>query len=278
VQEVVDQFVATDASKAIFLTGSIPLGMATHGSDIDLIILLDSRDALLEKNAASRNTNQCLAFSNESEPLRAELFITVMRGVTVEVAIALAPAVKQVYHRLRSKGPELSENEMMTLGRLSTGWLLTQTSGYLDRSKISLTEAALFVYCSTRHFSFALIYRLKAARALELGDIPQALYLGRLSVEMAYLAYFASEKLPYLGAKWLAQIGHARGAAERVQRHPLLREGVPFLFPALEPDAGAAKHYLTAASAFLISMRKLIEQKTLYRIAFQACPQIGPLE
>ena len=92
---------------------------------------------------------------------------------------------------------------------------------------------------------------------------------------MAYLAYFASEGFAHLGAKWLAQIGHARGAADRVKRHPLLEQAVPLLFPVYGPDLKEARRYLQAVSELLASMRALIERKTLFRIAFRTCPHIG---
>jgi hypothetical protein len=80
-----------------------------------------------------------------------------------------------------------------------------------------------------------------------------------------------------LGAKWLAQIGRARGAAARVRRHPLLAQGVQLLFPAFTPEAEAATVYLQAVSDFLTSMRNLIEQKLMFRIAFKTCPLIQPI-
>jgi len=277
VQYVIEQVIERDAPRAVFLTGSLPLGMATNGSDVDFVVLVDGKDALIQRGGRKiANTDQQLAFFNESDLLRAGLFLSVMNGVTVEVSVAVTPSIKLVYNRLRGRGPELSENEIMTLGRLSTGWLLTESDGYLQQRGVVLTNPALFIYCSTKHFSYALIYQMKAARALDLEDIPQALYLGRLSVEMAYLSYFASEGFPYLGAKWLAQLGHARTAAERVQRHPLLKEGIPILFPDGRSDSIQVRRYLQDASSLVTQMRTLIESKTLFRIAFHACPQIYP--
>jgi len=277
VQQVVDQTVLNGAPKAVYLTGSIPLGMATHGSDVDIVVLVDGRDALVARDGAGiTNTGQRLAFANENDLLRAGLFLNVMNGVTVEVSVAMTPVIKRIYQRLRAKGPEMNEVEIMTLGRISTGWLLYQSNDYLQRSGLNLPDPALDVYCSTRHFSYSLIYRLKAGRALELDDVAQALYLGRLSVEAAYLAYFASEGMSYLGAKWLAQVGHARGASERVRQHPLLKEGISLLFPAYGAGSEPAK-YLQVAGEFLHAMRNLIERKTLFRIAFRTCPQIYPI-
>jgi hypothetical protein len=162
----------------------------------------------------------------------------------------------------------------MTLGRLSRGWLLWQSEGFLQSNAISLQDPALDVYCSTRSFVDAEIFRRKAGKVLDLMDIPLALHLGRASVEMAYVAYFASEGYSYLGQKWLAQLGHAYGAAQRVSRHPLLKQSLHLLFPRCESSREEAAQYLQAVSGFLHSMRELIEQKTLFRIAFHACPQI----
>jgi hypothetical protein len=278
VHEAVHLVVKPSAPRALFLTGSIPLGMATHGSDVDLVVLVDDRDAMLGRDSRSTaNTDQQMIFSNESDVLRAEISMTMMAGMTVEVIVVIASSLKRIYNRLRSRGPELAEHEIMILGRLRTGWLLGQTEGYLQNRSIALTDPALDIYCSTRDFALALIYRLKATRALELSDIHQALHLARLSVEMSYLAYFASQGIPYLGAKWLAQLGHARGAAQRIERHPLLKEGIRLLFPAHDSDAASGSAYLQAICHFLTAMRALIERDTLFRIAFNTCPQISPL-
>jgi len=275
IQSVGDQVARSSAPKAIFLTGSVPLGMATKGSDVDFLVLVDSREALLRQEIpTSTNTDQHLTFSNESDPLRAELRMTVTNGITVETVAAITPSVRQICIRLRRRGPELSDGEIMTLGRLRCGWLLWETAGYLERNQLNLKDPAFDVYCSTRKFAFALIHRQKALRALELADIPQALHLGRCSVELGYLAYFASDGFSYLGTKWLAQLGSARDAAQRAGRHPLLAENLPLLFPTLSSGHGDAALYLTRVAEFLEHMRSLIEQKTLFRIAYAACPQI----
>jgi hypothetical protein len=278
VQRVADDMVAPSAAKAIFLAGSIPLGMATSGSDVDFIVLIDDVSALRNQGRSfAANTDQHLAFMGERNPLLAGNFVTLTGGVGVEVQIALTPGVNHIHKRLRSRGPELSESEIITLGRLSTGWLLWQSDGYLERNAVNLADPALHVYCSTRNFVAALNLRRKALGALDLADIPLCLHLGYATVEMAYLAYFASEGYSYLGRKWLAQIGSARGAAQRVKRHPLLLEGVPLLFPSCGFSAEEATLYLRKVSGFLTSIRDLIQEKTLFRIAYLTCPQIHPV-
>ena len=275
VRHIADPFIAATAPKAIFLVGSLPLGMGTSSSDVDLIVIVDSKADVLRSETHAANTEQRLEFSNENDPLTIGMFVTLMQGILVDLQVAVSPMIHNVQSRLRRRGPDLSESEVRTLGRLSSGWLLWQTEGYLERSGVVLQDPALSVYCCTKNYVFALNDQRKAAKALDLGDIPLALQLGRLSVEMSYLAYFSSEGLPFLGAKWLAQIGYAHGAAERVHRHPLLREGVPLLFPAWNVTAAEAGQYLENVGEFLISMRRLIEQRMLFKIAFKACPQIA---
>jgi hypothetical protein len=275
VRNIADPFIAASAPKAVFLVGSLPLGMGTSSSDVDLIVLVDSKADVLKPETHAANSNQRLEFSNENDPLTIGMFVTLMQGILVDLQVSVTPMIHAVQNRLRRRGPELSESEVRTLGRLSTGWLLWQTEGYLARSGVVLHDSALSVYCCTKNYVFALNDQRKAAKALDLGDIPLALQLGRLSVEMSYLAYFSSEGLPFLGAKWLAQIGYAHGAAERVHRHPLLKQGVPLLFPAWNVTTVEAGQYLQNVGEFLICMRRLIEQKMLFKIAFKACPQIA---
>ena len=275
VRQITDLIVAPSVPKAVFLVGSLPLGMGTPGSDVDLIVLVDDRAALDEQRSSlARNTDQRLAFSNVNDLMRSGEFLTVINGVTVDVTVAIASGVKAVYGRLRSKGPQLTESEIMTLGRLSTGWLVWQSDGFLQRHALRLADPVLDVYCSTKNFVAALSFRQKGLKALDLRDVPLALHLGRSSVEMAYLAYFASEGYSYLGPKWLAQIGHAVGAAERVNRHPVLQQRLPLLFPSLESTGSDVTAYLRAVSEFLVVVRQLIERKPHLRKAFSTCPQI----
>ena len=275
VQQVVGNLIHSAAPKAIFVTGSIPLGMGTRGSDIDLIVLVDSREVLTEDIRRATNDSQRAVFFNETDALIAATLMQLHEGILVEVQVALTPAIRDVYARLRRRSPELSETEIRILGRIRTGWLIWESEGYLEGNSINWNDRALPIYCCTRNFVTALTHQRKAAKALELHDVTLALHLGRACAEMAYLAYFASEGLVYLGVKWLAQLGFARGAHERLARHPTLKENLPLLFPAFQSTEIGASDYLQEVGKFLIAIRAQIEQQTVFRIAFQACVQIA---
>lgn len=271
---VPDDVVDPAVPKAVFLVGSLPLGMANSSSDIDFIVLVNDKNVLIRHEGQRANNQQEVTFTNDSDSLLAGDFMTLMSATSVDITVVVAPAIKQIQNRLRRRGPELNENEIMVLSRLSSGWLLWQSEGFLQTHQLVLTDPALDIYCATRYFTLALLYRRKALKALAFSDLPLALHLGRLGAEMAYLAYFASEGLSYLGPKWPAQIGRAHSASDRVSRHPLLAQSIHLLFPALQSDPEPTATYLQAVTGLLTSMRTLIEQKTLFRIAFRACPQI----
>jgi hypothetical protein len=275
VQQVADDLIGTAVSRAIFCVGSIPLGMGTRGSDVDLIVLVDSKEALSGSTGFAANDSQQASFFNESDALIAATYMRLHAGILVEVQVAIATAIRSVYTRLRRRSPELSENEIRILGRLRTGWLLWETEGYLERNSINSNDRTLPIYCCTRNFVTALTHQRKAAKALELHDVPLALHLGRACVEMAYLAWFASEGYVYLGVKWLAQLGFARGAQERLVRHPLLKQNLHLLFPIFGSTEAEVARYLREAGEFLSAVRVLIEEQILFRIAFKACVQIA---
>lgn len=275
IQQVTEGLIRDATPRAIFMVGSIPLGMATRGSDLDMIVLVDRKEVITSDAGRTINNSQQAAFFNESDALVGGSFIQLHQGVLVDVQVALTPAIQAVYARLRRSSPEVSEMEIRILGRLRTGWLLWETEGYLDRNSIDFNDRTLAVYCCTRNFVTALTNHRKAVKALERHDVPLALHLGRACAEMAYLAYFASEGMVYLGVKWLAQLGFARGAQERLTRHPLLKEKLHLLFPVFGSTEETATQYLREVGELLGSIRSVIEEQILFRIAFKACVQIA---
>lgn len=275
VQQITEGLTTSDTPRAIFSVGSIPLGMGTRGSDVDVIVLIDSRETLSGDAVHAANNSQHASFVNENDALLGGVFIQLLGGVLVDVQVAMIPAIRDIYTRLRRRSPELNEIEIRILGRLRTGWLLWETDGYLERNAVDFNDRTLAVYCCTRNFVAALTHQRKAAKALELNDVPLVLHLGRSSVEMAYLAYFASEGFLHLGVKWLAQLGFAQGAQERLARHPLLKQNLQLLFPGFSSTQAEAAQYLREVGTFLTSIRGMIEKQVLFRIAFSACPQIA---
>ena len=84
IKDVVDAVVSADTPKAIFAVGSLPLGMGTSGSDVDLIVLVDGRDALLGAAGEVANKPEQLAFASESDPVLAGVFLNMFEGILME--------------------------------------------------------------------------------------------------------------------------------------------------------------------------------------------------
>jgi hypothetical protein len=167
VQQITADLLERGTPHALFGVGSIPLGMGTRGSDVDLIVLVDSKEAVSNGTESTVNDSQRASFVNETDALVAATFMQLQEGVLVEVQVALTPAIRSIYARLRRRSPELSETEIRILGRIRTGWLLWETEGYLERNSINWNDRALPVYCCTRNFVTALTHQRKAEKALE---------------------------------------------------------------------------------------------------------------
>jgi hypothetical protein len=273
---LVDGLVRPEFGHAIFVAGSLPMGLATGISDIDFIVLVASSDALLRGAASKTNNASALAFSNESDPLSVGHFIHLINGVEADINIVLVPKLEGIYQRLRLPGPELTDGEIVTLGRLQKAWLLHKTEGFFDNWQDCLSDPALNVYCTTRYFWMSLKMLEKARKAASLQDFPVASYLARLSAECGFYAYFSSKGYCSLGTKWLkfAEVFDFGGSTQVKQS---FNDYVRLIFPKLfQADDDIERHFEDVVS-FINFVRKTIESDIRYKIAFAVCPQIYPL-
>lgn len=273
---LVDNILRPDRRRAIFVAGSMPMGLATSISDIDFIVVVDSQDAIIPGAASTRNSDSALAFSNDADPLSIGHFIHLINGIEVDINIVLMSRIEAIAHRLKLPGPELSDAEVLTLGRLKKAWLVSKSDGFMDDWDAFLSSYSFEVFCATRHFWLSLKMLEKARKAASMGDFPVALYLARLSTECGYLSYFASRGYCALGTKWLKFVAvfdfQGDGGAKQ-----LFNESIPLMFPRYHMDAAELERHLEDIGRFLRATREAIETDVRFKIAFAVCPQIYPL-
>jgi len=198
--------------------------------------------------------------------------ICLLNGVEVEVTFVLAPSVLRVLKRLQAQGPELTEEEIALLGRIRTGWTVSERRAEIDLQSILRADRALDVYCATRNYVFAQKYLEKARKSATDGDSLTSIYLARTAVEQSYRSYFASRGFASLGAKWV-QFLQAFDFGSPANRS-LFRRCVALLFPVADMRGAGLDDYLAQVNDFLSSTRTAIEADPLHKIAFSACPQI----
>jgi hypothetical protein len=274
VAQLLRDIVAPGTANAIFVVGSIPLGLATGGSDVDLIAVIDDKQRILPSAVHGRNTDVAFSYVNDADALLAGNFLRLHNGIQVDVTVAIWPSVCAVYERLRRPGPELAEQEIRVVSRLQTGWLLAASQPFEGADARLKAERVLDIHCSTRSFVFAVIYREKGIKALAAGQLDVATQYGRQAVEMACASYLASEGLSYLGDKWLAFLRRGSRTIKHSLPQSLRDNAAALLFPELKEESRRVESYHARVTGFLTEMRNVIVAKPVFRIAFQACALI----
>ena len=273
---LVDDILRPDQKRAVFVAGSMTMGLATGISDIDFIVLVDSRDAILPEAISKKNSDSALTFSNDSDPLSIGHFIHLINGIEVDINIVLASRVDAVTHSLMLPGPELSDGEVLTIGRLKKAWLIDKTDGFLDRWDEFLSDTSFEVLCATRFYWMSLKMLEKARKAAAMQDFPLALYLARISAECVYWSYFASRGFCALGTKWLKFVTVFDFNGDDEARR-LFSDSVPLVFPRFHMDVAELAQHFGSVVHFQRSARETIEKDIRFKIAFAVCPQIYPV-
>jgi hypothetical protein len=276
VRQIADAFIMPNAEYETFLVGSLPLGLGTGLSDIDLIVLIDSREALLEQALRTKNSRSFVSFSNDANPLSAGHLIYLVNGIEIEMNFILRPNVLGILKRLRAQGPELTEDEVLILGRLRTGWLVTKSPKCPYDDDSLLSDRTFDVYCATRAYVFAEKFLEKARKCASEGDLLQSMHLARIAVEKSYDSFFASRGFPSLGVKWLQFLrqNSFMPSANSTGSLTVFKDNVWLLFPDSRMSGSALTGYLDAVHGFVARTRDVIEEDRLHKIAFSVCPQI----
>lgn len=269
----VGRFAVSDRVAACVLVGSIPLGIGSSASDVDVLVLIDGADALRDQ-PRGLDDDEDVVFSGRSDDtsaLVAAEVIAMIGGVEVDFEFIVGDRVREAARRVTRSRVALAGQEIRILSRLKTGWILQSRSAIDDVCAALRADQSLEVHCAVTNFVFAL-QDLEDARAALPGDVALALHLGRSCVERGFASYFATKGYAYLGSKWLRLL-RAPDAALR----PLASVGLGLLFPTLDDGAAQVEGYLADVAGFLAVTRDAIQTGTadkVFRVAFTMCPQV----
>lgn len=266
--DILEPIVPAKGRETVLLAGSIPLGIATELSDVDLVVIAGGLARDLSRGRASADVTSLYSADYSSGGSDAVLANHVLKagGAEVDVLVLLSSGLGELIGRVSGSRVALSDHHLEMLGRLKYGWVLSN-----GRDHPALTDLrgdnALELHCGTR----ALVTAAKALRhsGRALPEEPLlAAHLSRHAVEKGFEAYLSSRGYVALGLKWLRFV--RRRIDEDTELAEVARLGLPLLFP--DPD-GAAAH-LIAARGFLAQVRERIERDLAFRLAFRLCPQI----
>jgi hypothetical protein len=266
--DLLDPIVPAEGREAVLLAGSIPLGIATELSDVDLVVVARGLARDLSNGRASADVTSLYSADYSSGGSDAVLANHVLKAgnAEIDVLVLLASGLDALIARVAGSRVALSAHHLELLGRLKYGWVLSN-----GEERPALTglrrDNALELHCGTRAFVTAVKALRHSGRALP-GEPLLAAHLSRHAVEKGFEAYLSSRGYVALGLKWLRFV--RRRTAVDPELAEVARLGLPLLFP--DPDDAAA--HLERARGFLAQVRERIERDLAFRLAFRMCPQI----
>lgn len=261
IEGLIATFVPISDVIASFLVGSIPLGIGSAASDIDIVVLLSSVEGLLlPSHASGDGIVFSAAVAGESARLVAGSVVAVRRSIEVDLEFVVASSVVELLGRLSRDDSPCSAREARILSRLKTGWVLTHSPAFEQLQARIATDAGLQRFCVREHTKEMLELLDEAAAAI--ASRPVALHLGRLAVESGFRAFFASNGLAVVGNKWLRFI--KANQLERVGGPPfakLVASGLPLLFPSMQGSEPDTREYLRQVERFTHEARWAIDSR-----------------
>lgn len=270
---VVADYVAPDSVLAIVLGGSIPLGIATIASDIDVLVLVGSAETLRTTAPGAKSALFSGRFASSDE---LAIGTAVVRHADTEVdfQFVLASRLDELLRMSKASGVALTIQQRQIVGRLRKGWLLDRET-WPEEAK-ELLDDGFDIHCATQ--SLIMSYRwLVDGKVSESDNWRLSLTMARQSVEKAFEAYFASLGYSSLGFKWLRfldrRFDEITGAGRGKLPVELAQRGVELLFPIAKAEAVPA--YLASVETFVGDMRKVMEGNIRYKLAFDVAPHLA---
>jgi hypothetical protein len=275
--EMVAAMLPESRAACVAIVGSIPWGIASDRSDIDVVVVIEgaSTPRLIAPAGATELFNGISTADSGGGAVRE--IVVVKEGIEIDVHAVCETWVTALDNQLARTGGQADPNSITLVTRLKRGWLVHQTVAVKESLAGIWQNAAVDIAAAVRHIIFALKNLQYARHATESNPV-LALQLGRGTVEQAYAAYLAKVGFPF-GPKWLRLLtkeGGLRWLAKDGDRafSTLLDNGVELLFPTyvLEPVQTAS--YLGRVEAFLTAVRRELEREVGFAVAFRLARQV----
>lgn len=281
VGQSVEQFLRHDLHfdvpiRAALLVGSIPLGIATDSSDIDIMLLVERSPAL---RIPKRHEAHGVMFSGAQKAADDSLLlgnvVAMANHVEVDVVVVAFEALRVLAEDVVAGGVALTTQQIRLLGRALSGWVLTEPRD-LDPALNRLKETrALEIFC-VLHYLVAAWKHLEKAQAA-LPDRPGlASHLAREAVEAAFASLLASRGDVAPGFKWPARLEQEGYTTLDPSLTTVRGNGLELLFPKDALSLTGARSYIADVEMLVQRVTRALKQDSVLHISIQACPQLSP--
>lgn len=265
-----------NAITGVVLGGSIPLGIGTSVSDVDLLVLTDPQIALELPPSGTGGVLHAGEFSTVRKGLVRGEVVMLCAGIEVNCQLLSQTALADAAAQLEKGRISQTPHEFGHLSRLRTGWVLDGETAMTKTLAPLRTRNTLDLHCSAWYLVAARLGIEDARAALE-DSLLLAQHLARGAVEHGVLAWFGSQGFGYVGSKWLRALEPARAATPLGKAAASLpgRTVLPeLLFPSSAADKATAAAYVNASDSYVGKLRKEMESDRRFAVAFALSPQL----
>jgi hypothetical protein len=261
------RFVEAETLEGLVLGGSIPLGIGSSASDVDLIAVVKEPTNL----PAAFPTDEAIVYAARRDG--GAHVILVSNHVEIDINFVAMSRILAIFDNAQGAGGLPPTSDMRLLARLRRGWVLSANDAFARFIEVLRNNQTINIRCCVATYIYAL-QSLDDARAALTDNLPLALHLGRLCVEWAMQSYFASLGELYVGDKWLRLLRRGVERSQLISGQALSAQAERLLFPALDLADDRVCEYLRDVGMFALTIKQHIERDPAFRIAFRLCPQI----
>jgi hypothetical protein len=263
--------------KGLVLGGSIPLGIGSAASDIDLIAVLDLPESV-PQGFPARDGVVSTTYSGVGTPKAFANLVLIDGAVEIDIVFLALERLEEMHRLARRPAGPLNPSDLRLLSMSKHGWVLQDSPNFAAFLEMLRNDHVLVMKATVSKFIFAL-KALEDARAAVADNAVLALHLGRSCVDWTVQGYYASQGILHLGEKWLRLASAPRLAGINQIPAGLLSRAQHLLFPAFSQDRTEAARYLHDVARFAADVKAFIERNPRLKAAFALSAQVGdPLD
>jgi hypothetical protein len=253
--------------------GSIPLGIATGVSDIDVIILIDGDHVDIDRGVTTASMFQASVTGDPAELALANA-VVMLGHVEVDFMVVSLQRVAVLGERVARSGILLTRAETRLLSRIKSGWVVIGGNDMRRRCASLFDDNSFELHCMVSNLVFSFKAYEDATAALS-DSTALATYLGCVAVERAFDSYFAGAGYTSLGDKWIRLLNRqlkSRPCTDTVVH--TLTKGLTLMFPEHDGSVSKAQQYLREVAAFVSDVKRALESDLVHKVAFAATKQL----
>lgn len=249
---LVREFVKPSCATGILVAGSIAQGIATEVSDLDLLVLMPTRDAFKERRREVAGSVVKYLPSDSPDRAQVSLFVG---GIEIDIIFIVNPAVGREADDGASRTVDPHRSKDVFLNRLATGWIL-DGHDVVHRWRSHYETSGLRIKWMAADFTAAArnLEDMEAGIGRAAGHVSA---LGAGVVNSLLRALLAYNGCYCTSLKWMLRIGQLIEAADPETRE-LFLEGRELAFPGLLSGIEEEREYFRRVYGYCAKIRNVL--------------------